>query len=37
VDVDKVFGRIEKLRRRKILEAEKAEDFLGDILDLEGK
>jgi hypothetical protein len=36
-DLDRVFGRIEELEKRKLPEAKKAKDFLEDVLDMEGK
>lgn len=36
-NLDLVLARIEELKKRKIPEASKAEDFLNEILDMEGK
>ena len=36
-DLDLVFARIEELKKRKIPEAAKAEDFLNEVLDMDGK
>jgi hypothetical protein len=36
-DLDLVYARIDELKKRKIPDAAKAEDFLNEILDMEGK